>query len=115
MQYQLMAGRVSSAAESQEKDRKKGTPDYLAMLNPFKFLRLFSSSTMGTLCVVLGLQDTGNFANIYDMQNVFFYKSLNAKPSEVGNFATALGVTQVGELRFCGLWKLPRYWATFMS
>jgi hypothetical protein len=41
------------------------------------------------------VQDAGNFANIYDMQNVFFYKTLNAQPSEVGNFATAMGVTQV--------------------
>merc|ERR1711879_646346 len=40
-------------------------------------------------------QSFGDYVNIYDINNLFMIKVLNYGPSQIGNFATAVGVTQI--------------------
>lgn len=79
---------------SEEKRRNAPVLDAAAM-NPLRFLKLFKNRTTATLALALGFQDAGNFANVYDIQNLFFFKTLNYAPQDVGNFSTLWGVTQL--------------------
>jgi len=64
-------------------------------INPFAFLKLFKNWTTGWLAITTGLQSFGDYVNIYDINNLFMMKTLGYGASQIGNFATTVGVTQI--------------------
>lgn len=67
----------------------------LSDVNPVAFLKLFKTHTLKWLVSTTALQSFGDYVNIYDINNLFMMKVLNYGPSEIGNFATTVGVSQI--------------------
>jgi len=63
-------------------------------INPVAFLKLFKDRTTGLLAGAGALQSFGDYVNIYDINNLFMIKVLGYGPSQIGNFATTVGITQ---------------------
>mmetsp|Transcript_50473 Transcript_50473/g.156217 ORF Transcript_50473/g.156217 Transcript_50473/m.156217 type:complete len:499 (+) Transcript_50473:122-1618(+) len=79
-------------------DRKKEFN--LAACSPLRFLKLFQGKMTSRLAATIGLQSFGDYVNIYDINFLYMKTVLGYGQAEVGNFATAVGVTQIvnGEL-----------------
>jgi len=63
-------------------------------INPVAFLKLFKEKTLTMLSCATALQSFGDYVNIYDINNLFMMKVLNYGPSQIGNFAMTVGLTQ---------------------
>lgn len=70
-------------------------PFKFADINPVSFLKLFQTKMLGLLTTTTALQSFGDYVNIYDINNLFMIKVLGYGQSQIGNFATAVGVTQI--------------------
>mmetsp|Transcript_107256 Transcript_107256/g.313627 ORF Transcript_107256/g.313627 Transcript_107256/m.313627 type:complete len:425 (+) Transcript_107256:59-1333(+) len=70
-------------------------PFRFADINPVAFLKLFKNKTLTLLAGATALQSFGDYVNIYDINNLFMIKTLGYGPSQIGNFATMVGVTQI--------------------
>jgi MFS family permease len=68
----------------------------LSDINPVAFLKLFKDQRLGKLAVTTGLQSFGDYVNIYDINNLFMIKVLGYDQGKIGNFATTVGLTQIG-------------------
>jgi len=68
----------------------------LSDVNPLAFLKLFKTKTLGWLVSTTAMQSFGDYVNMYDINNLFMIKVLGYGQSQIGNFATMVGVTQIG-------------------
>eukprot|EP00929_Paragymnodinium_shiwhaense_P070610 TRINITY_DN35758_c0_g1_i1.p1 TRINITY_DN35758_c0_g1~~TRINITY_DN35758_c0_g1_i1.p1 ORF type:complete len:427 (+),score=100.76 TRINITY_DN35758_c0_g1_i1:61-1341(+) len=66
-----------------------------ADINPVAFLKLFKTHTLKWLVSTTALQSFGDYVNMYDINNLFMMKVLQYGPSQIGNFATTVGLTQI--------------------
>eukprot|EP00929_Paragymnodinium_shiwhaense_P031786 TRINITY_DN17738_c0_g1_i2.p1 TRINITY_DN17738_c0_g1~~TRINITY_DN17738_c0_g1_i2.p1 ORF type:complete len:422 (+),score=109.58 TRINITY_DN17738_c0_g1_i2:81-1346(+) len=76
----------------QDSRRKQFT---LAGSNPVVFLKLFKSKVLARLTITQALQSFGDYANIYDINNLYFKGTLDYSPVQVGNYAMSYGITQI--------------------
>jgi predicted MFS family arabinose efflux permease len=75
-----------------ESNRKKFK---LSDVNPVACLKLFKTKTLSLLTCTAALQSFGDYVNIYDINNLFMIKVLGYGQSQIGNFATTVGLTQI--------------------
>lgn len=75
-----------------EANRKKFK---LSDVNPVACLKLFKTKTLSLLTCTAALQSFGDYVNIYDINNLFMIKVLGYGQSQIGNFATTVGLTQI--------------------
>lgn len=73
------------------KDRKKFN---VAACVPWRFLKLFQGRTLSTLAVTIGMQSFGDYLNVYDINYLFLKSVFNVGPTEIGQYASACGITQ---------------------
>uniref|UniRef100_A0A7S1PSU0 Major facilitator superfamily (MFS) profile domain-containing protein n=1 Tax=Alexandrium catenella TaxID=2925 RepID=A0A7S1PSU0_ALECA len=66
----------------------------LAACSPLRFLKLFQNRVMSTLAVTVGLQGFGDYLNVYDINYLFLKTVFDAGQTEIGRYASAVGVTQ---------------------
>jgi len=64
-------------------------------INPVLFLKLFKTKCLGQLTVTAALQSFGDYVNIYDINNLYMIKVLGYGQSQIGNFATTVGASQI--------------------
>jgi len=67
----------------------------LAASNPLAFLNLFRTKTLASLTATLGLQSFGDYANIYDINNLYLKSEMDYGQQQVGTFAMSYGFTQI--------------------
>lgn len=69
----------------------------LEACSPLRFLTLFQRGrVMSALAAAIGLQSFGDYVNIYDINFLYMKSVLGYGQAEVGNFATAVGLSQIG-------------------
>jgi len=66
----------------------------IAACSPLRFLKLFQGRVMSTLAVTVGLQSFGDYLNVYDINFLFLKTVFDVGQTEVGRYASAVGVTQ---------------------
>lgn len=64
-------------------------------INPVAFLKLFKTETLKWLVTTKSLQSFGDYVNVYDINNLFMIKVLGYGQSQIGNFATTVGLSQI--------------------
>jgi len=74
-------------------DRKREV--VLSDVNPVAFLKLFRERVLSWLTVTKALQSFGDYVNMYDINNLFMISVLGYGQSQIGNFATTVGFTQI--------------------
>lgn len=84
---------LSTFTETLTVDGKKDFD--FAACSPLRFLKLFQNKVMGVLATTIGLQSFGDYVNIYDINFLYLKTQLGYGQSEVGNFATAVGISQI--------------------
>jgi len=72
-------------------DRKKFN---IAACSPLRFLKLFRGRVMSTLAVTVGMQSFGDYLNVYDINYLYLKTVFDVGQTEVGRYASAVGVTQ---------------------
>jgi len=75
-----------------EKDKHQF--DILAC-SPIRFLKLFQGRILGSLATTTALQSCGDYPNVYDFNFLYLKSVFGYGQTEVGSFATAVGVTQI--------------------
>merc|ERR1712137_967628 len=70
-------------------------PFGLAGSNPVAFLKLFQNKILSRMTLATGLLSFGDYANIYDINNLYFRGVMDYQPAQVGNYAMSYGLTQV--------------------
>lgn len=90
----------SQYTETLSKEKRKEFK--ISDINPVAFLKLFRTKTLGWLATTQALQSFGDYVNIYDINNLFMIKVLGYGQSQIGNFATTVGCTQIAGGQFTG-------------
>lgn len=67
----------------------------LADINPVAFMKLLKTPRLQWLTLTKSLQSFGDYVNVYDINNLFMMKVLGYGQSQIGNFATAVGLSQI--------------------
>lgn len=63
--------------------------------SPLRFVELFRGKVMSSLAGIVGLQSCGDYINFLDVSFLNLKSNLGYGPSELSNFATAIGVSQI--------------------
>eukprot|EP00441_Pelagodinium_beii_P033075 CAMPEP_0197639070 /NCGR_PEP_ID=MMETSP1338-20131121/13806_1 /TAXON_ID=43686 ORGANISM="Pelagodinium beii, Strain RCC1491" /NCGR_SAMPLE_ID=MMETSP1338 /ASSEMBLY_ACC=CAM_ASM_000754 /LENGTH=300 /DNA_ID=CAMNT_0043211745 /DNA_START=90 /DNA_END=992 /DNA_ORIENTATION=- len=79
--------------ETLTEDRRKKFQ--LSDINPVLFLKLYKKKTLGYLASSSALASFGDYVNVYDINNLFMIKVLGYGQSQIGTFATLVGVSQI--------------------
>jgi len=79
--------------ETLTEDRKKAFK--WSDINPLLFLKLYNKKTLAWLSSSSALASFGDYVNVYDINNLFMIKVLGYGQSQIGTFATLVGVTQI--------------------
>merc|ERR1712151_302625 len=92
-----MASLFFLAVRFPETLRPQDTKDLdIAACNPLRFLSLFRrGGSMAATAGTIALQSFGDYPNLLDFNFVYLKSVLGYGQREVGNFATAVGVTQI--------------------
>lgn len=68
----------------------------ITAINPFSFVKLFSTRAMAQLSSTVAFGSFAEYANIYDINFLFMKSVMGYGQEEVGKFAAGFGVTQIG-------------------
>eukprot|EP00421_Protoceratium_reticulatum_P050941 CAMPEP_0168455404 /NCGR_PEP_ID=MMETSP0228-20121227/50732_1 /TAXON_ID=133427 /ORGANISM="Protoceratium reticulatum, Strain CCCM 535 (=CCMP 1889)" /LENGTH=495 /DNA_ID=CAMNT_0008470247 /DNA_START=83 /DNA_END=1570 /DNA_ORIENTATION=- len=74
---------------------KKRKEFELSACSPLRFLKLFRQKMTARLAATIGMQSFGDYLNIYDINFLYMKTVMGYGQAEVGNFATAVGVSQI--------------------
>lgn len=66
-----------------------------ADINPVAFMKLLKTPRLQWLTLTKSLQSFGDYVNVYDINNLFMMKVLGYGQGQIGNFATAVGLSQI--------------------
>jgi len=87
----FFVGSLTSETLTNEARKKFNYAD----INPVAFLKLFKDRTTALLTCTMTLQSSGDYVNVYDINNLFMIKVLGYGQPQIGKFATTVGLTQI--------------------